>query len=94
MEFMAYAERKTSNGAGHNETDFYNRMKMFDPDYLIISYWYQKEVAYPDWFIKILQENPERYQPIIAFFMDKDKKQPGTIIFKINKEIPEKISSS
>ncbi len=94
MEFMAYAERKTSNGAGHNESDFYDRMKMFNPDYLIISYWYQKEVAYPDWFIKILQENTERYQPVIAFFVDKEKTQPGAIILKINKQIPEKASSS
>jgi len=92
MEFLAYAERKTSNGVGNNETDFYERMKTLDPDYLIVSYWYQKEVAYPDWFISILQNNPERYQPIGAYFMNEEKTIPGAIILKINKEIQEKTS--
>ncbi len=94
MEFLAYAERKTTNGAGHNETDFYQRMEENDPDYLIISYWYQKSVAYPDWFINILQNNPERYQQVATFFINEEQKQPGAIILKINKEIPEKISFS
>jgi len=94
MEFRAYAERLTTNGVGKNASDFYERMKENDPDYLIISFWYQKEVAYPDWFIEIIQNNPDRYQPVIAFFIDKQKKQPGAIILKINKQIPEKISFS
>src|SRR3989344_1751849 len=93
MEFRAYAERNTTNGVGQNPTEFYERMKENNPDYLIVSYWYQKEVAYPDWFIGILQNNPERYQPIGAYYMDEQKTIPGAIIVKINKEIPEKISS-
>lgn len=90
MEFSAYAERKTTNGAGVDKNDFYGRMKEFNPDYLILSYWYPN--ANPQWFIDILQNNPERYQPIVAFFIDEEKKQPGAIIIKINKEAPEKIN--